>query len=266
MRGVISIIALLIILAILILLFSVRVFVHLELRDELKLWINAFGIKIGILPKKEKKYNISDYTLKKIAKRDEKARKAAEKKAKKEAEKRAKKRAEKEANDKLTKEERRQKKEGRPAITDLIGMFAHIAGVFFKTLFAHFHVKTYRVRIKVGASDASQVPLIWYGMKVASASLVSLLDKYSNIHGTDKADIVIEPDFTCGKIELDLKLSFSMSLFGLLCVVFKVAWRALVKWIQIQPEPKPKDRSAQSSNKDGKSDDAQGSEPQTENN
>lgn len=244
LKGVIFIVAFLIIMAILILLFSVRVFVHMELKDELKLWINAFGIKIGILPKKEKKYKISDYTLKKIAKRDAKAKKLAEKKARKDAEKKAKKKAKKDAEAKLTKEEKKaikkKKKESRPAITDLIGMFASIAGLFFKTLFAHFHLKTYRVRIIVGASDASQVPILWYGMKVAGAGLISLLDNYSNLHGKDRADIVIEPSYTAEKIELDLKLSFSMSLFGLLCVVFKVAFKALVKWIKIQPEPKPK--------------------------
>ena len=77
----------LIILAFFALIFSVRVKVTINLDDELTLYVRAFGIKINILPKKPKKYRISDYTLKKIAKRDKKNAEAAAKKAQKATEK-----------------------------------------------------------------------------------------------------------------------------------------------------------------------------------
>ena len=56
--------------ALITLIFTVRVRVTIEMADELKLYVSVLGIKIGILPKKKKKYKLSDYTLKKIAKRD----------------------------------------------------------------------------------------------------------------------------------------------------------------------------------------------------
>ena len=42
--------------ALLALTFTVRVRVTLDMADELKLWVTVCGIKINILPKKQKKY------------------------------------------------------------------------------------------------------------------------------------------------------------------------------------------------------------------
>lgn len=226
--------------AVAILLFSVRVFVNLELSDELKLNIWAFGFKIRILPKKEKKYKISDYTPKKVAKREEKRKKLEAKKAAKKAEKQAKKKAKKAEQAKLTRAEKKaikkQKKEVRPAIVDMIRLFTEITGLFFSTFFSHLHIKTSRLKIKVGGADAAQTALLWYGIYAACGALIALLDKYSNLHGKRRADICIEPDYLSEKIEADLKLSFSMNLFGLLCVLFKVAIKAISGWIGIKPQ------------------------------
>ncbi len=59
-------------------LFTIRVRVDLEMNDEIRLSVLAFGVRINILPKKPKKYRLSKYTPKKIAKRDRKAAKKAE--------------------------------------------------------------------------------------------------------------------------------------------------------------------------------------------
>ena len=243
MKGVIFIIAFLIVLAILILLFSVCIFVNLELSDELKLNVWAFGVRIRILPKKEKKYKLSDYTPQKIAKREEKRKRLEAKKAAKKAEKQAKKKAKRAEQAKLTKEEKKalkkQKRESRPELTDTIGLATGIVKLFFSTFFSHLHIKTSRLHIKVGGPDAAQVALRWYGIYAACGALIALLNKHSNLHGRSRADIEIVPDYLSEKIEADLKLSFSMNLWGVLCVLFKVAFKAIAGWIKIQPEKKP---------------------------
>ena len=48
------------IVALFVALFTIRVRVDLEMADELKLSVLAFGIRIRILPKKQKKYNIRE--------------------------------------------------------------------------------------------------------------------------------------------------------------------------------------------------------------
>lgn len=231
------------ILALFVLLFSVRVFVNMELTDTLSLHLRVFGIKIKILPKKEKKYKLGKYTKKKIAKRDAKAaKKAAKAQAKKEA-KRQKKKAKKAEKDKLTKAEKKalkkKKKESRPALPDMISLFITIAKLFFSTLLAHFHIKTNKIHIRVGGSNAAQTALMWYGIYAACGGLLTFFDKRSNLHGREKADIEIVPDYLSEKIETDLKLSFSMNLFGLLCVLFKAGFKFLFGWIKILPTQKP---------------------------
>ncbi len=231
-KGVIFIIAFLIILAILILLFSVRIFVNLELSDELKLNIWAFGFRIRVLPKKEKKYRLSDYTPRKIARREAKRKKLEAKKAAKKA-----KRTE---QAKLSKAERRalkkKKRESRPAVTDMITSATGILGLFFSTFFSHLHIKTSRIKIKVGGPDAAQVALRWYAIYAACDSLIAILDRNSHIHGKKNAEVSIEPDYLSEKIDMDIKVSFSMNLFGILCVIIKVAVRAITEWLNIQPQ------------------------------
>ena len=232
----IYIIAFLIILAILILLFSVRIFVNLELNDDLKLNIWAFGFRIKVLPKKDKKYRLSDYTPRKIARREAKRKKLEEKRAAKRAAKKAKRRE----LSKLTKAERKalkkKKRESRPAVTDMITSATGILGLFFSTFFSHLHIKTSRIKIKVGGPDAAQVALRWYAIYAACDSLIAILDRNSHIHGKKSAEVSIEPDYLSEKIDMDIKVSFSMNLFGMLCVLIKVIVKAVVEWLNIQPQ------------------------------
>lgn len=236
----IYIIAFLIILAILILLFSVRIFVNLELKDELKLNIWAFGFRIKLLPKKEKKYRLSDYTPRKIARREAKRKKLEEKRATKRAAKQARKKAKRQAEAKLSKAERkalkRKRRESRPAVTDMITSATDVVGLFFSTFFSHLHIKTSRIKIKVGGPDAAQVALRWYAIYAACDSLIAILDRNSHIHGKKSAEVSIEPDYLSEKIDMDIKVSFSMNLFGILCVLIKVIAKAVVEWLNIQPQ------------------------------
>ncbi len=253
----IYIIAFLIILAILILLFSVRIFVNLELSEELKLNIWAFGFRIKVLPKKEKKYRLSDYTPRKIARREAKRKKLEAKKAAKRAERQAKRKAKRVEQKKLSRAERRalkkKKRESRPAVTDMITSATGILGLFFSTFFSHLHIKTSRIKIKVGGPDAAQVALRWYAIYAACDSLIAILDRNSHIHGKKSAEVSIEPDYLSEKIDMDIKVSFSMNLFGILCVLIKVIVRAITEWLDIQPQQTTTTVTKSKSSSNGKS-------------
>ena len=89
-------IALIIIGAILLLIFgicAIRATVTLEYRDELTLAVSVLGIKIGILPKKEKKVDIKKYSAKRFRKLLEKRERDEEKKRRKKLQKEEKKKA-----------------------------------------------------------------------------------------------------------------------------------------------------------------------------
>lgn len=243
-----ALITILSILAFFVILFTVRIRVNLELKDELSLSVIAFGIKINILPAKPKKYKIKNYTPKKIAKRDAKVAQKAAKKAEKQRLKAAEKKKKKEEQKKLTKAEKKaikaKKKASMPPLFDMIGLFANIAKLFFSGLFSKLHFHVARIRITVGSSDAATTAMMYCGICTAMKPVLMFLDKYSNLHGMKNADVFITTDYLSEELKLDLKLGFSMSLGGLLGVVLKVAVKFLVGWISIKPEAPSENKSS----------------------
>ena len=135
-----------------VLLFTVRASVTMEYRDEFSLWVRVFGIKIGILPKKEKKYKTSKYTLKKIRRRDARAAKRKAKadaqRREREAEKAKRKAAEKKRRASMTKAqlraEKKRKKAEKPKLGDIISLSLSVAKLFFSKFFGKLHIKNRR--------------------------------------------------------------------------------------------------------------------------
>lgn len=245
------------ILAFFVALFTIRVRVTLEMADELSLSVLAFGVKLNILPKKQKKYNVKDYTPKKIAKRDKKAAKKAELKAKKKSEKAQQKKRKKAADAKLTKAEKKaekaRKKAKRPPIPDMLSLFLRIIKMFFSGFFSKFHFHVARVRISVGASDAATTAMLCTFICASVNPIFDFLDKHSNLHGRKNADIAIVPDYLSEEFKFDVKLAFSMSLGGLIGVLLKSAFSFIFGWIKITPSPKgsepPQKNDSQSTQK-----------------
>ena len=233
-------------------LFSVRARVDLKFKDELSLKVSFLGVKLFSLPKKPKKYKISNYTLKKIAKRDKNKAKKEAKKAEKKKLKQAQKKKKKGEKKKLSKEEKKAKKANRPAISDMADLFLRLIKLFFSKFFGRFHFHVAKIRIKVGSSDAATTALLHTAICAAFKPLLIILDKHSNLHGMKNADIDISPDFLSEKIEFDVDLGFSMSLGALLGVLLRVLFSALIGWGKIQPAPQVKEKSAAPETKEEK--------------
>ena len=264
-----------IILAFFVALFTIRVRVNLEMKDELSLSVLAFGIKIKILPKKPKKYNLKNYTPKKIAKRDkaaaEKAAKKALKKAEKKKQKEAAKQKKKEEQQKLTKAEKKaikaRKKASRPPIPDMLSLFMRVIKLFFSGLFSKFHFHVARIRIKIGSADAATTAMLWCAVSTGIKPVLMFLDKHSNLHGMKNADIKITTDYLSEEIQADVKLAFSTSIGGLLGAVFRTAFSFLFGWLKIKPSVpadaynvKGKDDKKQDNKSDSKESAAEGAE------
>jgi hypothetical protein len=247
----------LIILAVFVLLFTVRARVTVDLSDELSLFVGVGGVKIKILPKKQKKYKISDYTPKKIAKRDKKAAEKAKKKAERDALKKQKKAADKKRKKdeqaKLTKEQKKaqkaQKKAGRPPLPDTLSLFLRIIKLFFSGFFSHFHFHVAKIRISVGGADAAQIALTYCALTNVLHPIFAFLGKHSNLHGMKNADILISTDYLSEEIKAEVKLGFSMSLGGLLGVLLKSAFSFIFGWLKIKPSA-PKSSSGTASKED----------------
>lgn len=226
-------------------LFTVHAYITLDMGADLALTVRVLFIKLKILPKKEKTYNIKNYSLKKIRKRDEKAAKKAAKaalKKKEKAEAKAQKKADKEAElAKMTKEERKalraKKKASRPALTDLIPLVCRILGLFFSRFFGKLHIKVARLHVRVGAADAMQAAVM-YGVANQSVQyLIAFLQKITHVDGLKKLDFRVEPDFLSDKIEFDFNMTVRVSLGNVLGAVFKAGWKFLVGYMRIKPDP-----------------------------
>ena len=203
-------------------------------------------MRFKILPKKEKSYNVKNYSLKKIRKREEKARKKAEaaalkkkKKAEKKATEKAKKKAELEG---LTREERRAakalQKASKPALGDLVSLICRVLGVFCSRFFGKIRIKVARLNVRVGAADAMQTAVL-YGVANQSVQyLMAGLGRITNLDGLDKAEVSVTPDFLSGKIDFDLKLTIRVSLGNVLGALIRAGWKFLVGYIRIKPDPK----------------------------
>ena len=227
-------------------LFTVHAYITIEMADDMALTVRVLGIPIRILPKKPKTYNIKNYSLKKIRKRDakeaKKAAKKAESKKKKKAEKEQKK-AEKQAEmAKLSKEERRaikeKKKASRPALTDLIPLVCRVLKLFFSRFFGKLHIKVAKLHVRVGAADAMQAAVIYGVVNQSVQYLVELLRKISHVDGLKRADIRVEPDFLSQSIEFEFNMTFRVSLGNVLGALFKAGWHFLVGFVKIKPDPK----------------------------
>ncbi len=231
------------IVAFLALIFTVRVRVTIDMADELKLWVTVLGIKINILPKKEKKYKLSNYTLKKIGKRDKKQAARDAKKAEAAALKKKRKAEEKkrkqEAESRLTKEQKKaikaRKKASRPPLPPLVSLLRDTLGFFFPSIFGKFHFHVARIKLKIGGKDAAQTALTYYAVSNALAPTLRFIDKHSNLHGMKTAEIDISPDFLSEEIKADVKLGFSTSLGGILGSVLKTGFKFLFGFMKIKP-------------------------------
>ena len=227
------------ILAFFVALFTIRVRVTLTMTDQLSLSVLAFGIRINILPKKQKKYNINDYTPEKIAKRDKKAAKKAAIKAQKKAEKAKKKKQKKSASAKMTKAEKKaekaKKRAKRPPIPDMLSLFLKILKMFFGGFFKRFHFHVARIRISVGSSNAATTAMLCTFVQASINPIFNFLDKHSNLHGRKKADIAIIPDYLSEEWRFDVKLAFSTSLGSVLGVLLKCAFSFIFGWMKISP-------------------------------
>lgn len=243
-----ALIIILSIIAFFVLLFLIRVRVCIKLHDSVfELAIMVFGIKIKILPKKPKKYNLKKYTLKKIRKRDEKARIKEEKKAQAKKEKQKAKAEKKKQAAALTKAEKKaikaKKKAAMPKIPDMISLFKEVLGIFFTRFFAKFHFHVAKIIIKVGSNDACTTATLYGAICAALGPALTFIDRHSNLHTKKNFQIYISPDFTSEKLDIDIDLGFSMSLSGILSAVFKAGFKFLFGWISIKPTPENEEQN-----------------------
>ncbi|MBQ9161948.1 MAG: hypothetical protein IJX74_01595 [Clostridia bacterium] len=228
-----------------VLLFTVRVGVTIEYKGEFALSVRIFGIKIRILPKKQKKYKFSKYTLKKIRRREakeaKKRAKAEAAKREKAAEKARRKEAERKRRASMTKAqlkaEKKKKRAERPKLGDIVSLSLQVAKLFFSNFFGKLHIKVARLHVNVATGDAATTAIMYGALYPSAHLLLSGLQKISNVDGLKRADMRITPDYLGEQTTVDLKITFSVNLGGVLGAIFKAGFKFLFGYTKIKPDP-----------------------------
>lgn len=236
----------------------IRAKVVLIFNGELALSVRVLGIKIQIMPKKEKKaIDPNDFSPAKYRKLLEKEAKRKAKKdaanAKKEAKKAAKKAVKAEEKKKAKegtssdKSKKSKKKKGLADILDLVYMGLAALKSLGKSFGKHFEIEAVRLRITVGSEDAAQTAILYGILVQAVAYALEVLSALTNlrIRKKNRENILVDADFTSEKIEADLHLIFKMRVWHLFAMVFsalggviKNRIAALTKQSSSAPTPK----------------------------
>ncbi len=192
--------------------------------DELSLCVNIHGIKIGIIPKKEKKIKINDYTPSKYAKIKEKRAKKAEKKAAKKASKKAEKAQKKEE------EEKNPKKKSRRSMADILDTVSLIKDIVLLAVgrFArHLRIRVARLHIKVASDDAAKTAIMYGAIAQSITYISSALNATKTLKAPERADVCLTVDYLSEKLEADIEVGLSIKVWQIFDILFKVLGRYL---------------------------------------
>ncbi len=203
MKGGDSIIALYILLAIAVviaLLLCVRGSLHIIYEDDLSVYIKILFIKYSIYPEQEKKFNEKKYN-----KKEEKKKQSSKIVIKEKSE-----------------------KEKNPSLLDKITFIKEILAVFLKAFSRYLKVNIKKLHIVIATPDAAQTAITYGAVSGVIAGIVELIDSYTNLKSLKKNAIIVEPDFTSEKSDVNVNITLSISVFGALVTLAKTFWKSIL--------------------------------------
>ena len=202
-------------------LLSLKATITVGYAKDVTLSVKVLFLRIGILPKKDKKKGPHSMSAKKARKIREKAAKKKSAKAKAAKEKAAKKK------EKLAQKHKKPKK-SLSEILDIIGLVRELAAVVIRKFFKHLRIDVARLKIKVAMGDAANTAIAYGAISQAVNLLIPVLQEVKNFNLPDVVDFDIQADFLGDAIEADIELSFSIRVWHL----FDIAFGALKTFIK----------------------------------
>lgn len=168
-------------------------------------------LRIHLLPSKQGKIKLGDYTFEKVA-----ARQAAEKKKDAKKQSSAKKPKKKKAAAKSKKSDEGEGTEKKSAISLLLTMREIIFDTI-KRFPGKLRLEILRLRLSVGAEDAAATAIGYGAVTQAVGAALTLAEEHADVRIKRDA-VMILPDFLSGKLDADVSVRLSVrvgSFFGL---------------------------------------------------
>jgi len=159
-----------------------------------------------LVPEKEEKVRLRDYTYKKThgAKKEKKKDKSQQ--------------------DKST--------SGKKSSKDTVSVIREVADIIKKSqehLKQSLRIDISRIIIIVGASDAAKTAITYGVVSQAVAYLLEGLDSITNVRRRFRSEVNVIPDFTQREMKADIKLQLSISMWALLTIAPRVALGSIFK-------------------------------------
>ena len=195
----------------------IRAEVIIKYTDDFGLAVRVCGIKITIMPRKQKKRRPRDYSPKKLAKRAAKEKKKAEKAAAKKKEKDAKKAADKAAKAEAKKAGKVKKKPLGETISLILALVRTAVGRFAR----HLRVRVARLHINVATGDAANTAILYGAIAQSAAYIAALLDSTKTLKNPARSDVDIRADYLSEKTTADIEIGFSIRVWQVFDVLIR---------------------------------------------
>lgn len=182
------------------LILCLRVNLHIIYENDLNVYLRVLFIKYAIFPEKEKKFNEKKYG-KKMAKK-------------------------KKSQEPVIKE--KSDSDLKPSLLDKITYIKELLSVFLKSFSRHLRVNLKWLKIKIASDDAAKTAIMYGAVSGVVASILELIDSYTNLKALKEGTVSVEPDFTSEKCEASINISLSVSGFGALLTLAKTLWKSIL--------------------------------------
>ena len=187
------------------------------------LYVNIGFIRRRLIPAKQKKIRVSDYSERKLEKQRKRQQRKAEKAEKKKKKKSAGKKAEK--KDSVLVSRLKHVDTAPDMIAQLCDMLSFTADKFAKRL----NVKVFRLDAIIGSDNAAKTAILYGGACSAAGCISAFLDQHMKLKKRSGASINVSPDFLSEKSVVYADVSMSVRIGGIFTFLFEI--RSVIKEI-----------------------------------
>jgi len=204
------------ILLLLVILLIIPIGIRIKYDKDFSMFVTAGLIKVKILPAKQKKIRISDYSEKKLERQRRKQQKKEEKKAKKKKKPEA--TEEKEKKDSVLVSRLKNIDTAPDMIERLYDMLLIVSDKFAKRL----TVKIFRLDAIIGSDNAAKTAILYGGACNAAMLISAFLDQHMTVKKRRGASVNIAPDFLAEKPLVSADAQMTVTLGGMFTFLFEI--------------------------------------------
>ncbi len=196
-----------------------KIRVCLSYDDEFVVKVKILFLNFSIIPKKQKKLKVKDFSTKKLKKRQDKLKKKNQEKEQK----------------KQKRQSEHQKDKGEK-IKDILELIKIILDNVLSPFGRYLKVEIIKLYIKIATNDPSKTAIIYGGVSQTASYIVEWLSNITNVDVKNKDSINIYADFLSETSEAKINLTLGLRVWHLFSISFKFAFAFLKKNLKQQKE------------------------------